>query len=114
MTLNTGQIITQVYQKITNCLNEDRYYVTKHARDQASNRGIVAPLKTLHGAMVNREAEIIWFLWEYPMDCLKVIVFISNPFYIHFAIMVKEDEIGITTVYLPTEFENDGKTRKRN
>ena len=112
--MNTDQIINEIYQKVLKCLTERRYYVTKHARDRSANRGIAEPLKILNDAVTTGEAEIIQLFWEYPMDCLKIIVFIPKPYFIHFTIMVMEQQIGIKTVYLPTEYENDGKTRKRN
>ena len=112
--LNSNRIINEIYQKVLKCLNEGKYYVTKHARDQSANRGIAEPLKILKAAVIAREAEIIQFLWEYSMDCLKINVFIPKPYFLHFVIIIKECEIGIATVYLPTEYENDGKTRRRN
>lgn len=112
--LNTDQIVNGIYQNVLKCLKERRYFVTRHARDQSSNRGIAEPLKILEETIITGEAEIIQFLWEYPMDCLKIIVFVPKPYFIHFVIMVMEQQIGIKTIYLPTEYENDGKTRKRN
>jgi hypothetical protein len=112
--LNTDQIVSEIYQKVLQCLNERKYYVTKHARDRSANRGIVEPLKILKDALTAGEAEIIQFYWEYSMGCLKAVLFIPKPYFIHFIIMLMEQEIGIKTVYLPTEYENDGKTRKRN
>jgi len=64
--------------------------------------------------MSKQDAEIIQILWEFPMDCLKLKVFMPGSEFVHYVIMAKQDEIGIATVYLPTEYENDGKTRRRN
>ncbi len=107
-------IVVQLYQQLKQCLNEGHYYITKHAKEQALNRGIVAPIQLLKGAVAKEEAEIIQVLWEYSMDCLKIKVFIPGSGFVHYGIMVTEGQIGIATVYLPTEYEDDGKTRKRN
>ena len=112
--MNIEPIEKEIRQKVLKCLIEGKFYITKHARDQSLNRGIVEPVKILKDSVIAGEAEIIHFLWEHSMDCIKITVFIPHPYFIHFAIIVKEQEIGIATVYLPTEYENDGKTRKRN
>ena len=48
------------------------------------------------------------------MDCLKIKVFVLDSGFVHYGIMITEGQIGIATIYLPTEYEDDGKTRKRN
>lgn len=107
-------IVAQLFQKLKQCLNESRYYLTKHAKEQALNRGVTAPVKLLKEAVVKEEAEIIQVLWEYPMDCLKIKVLVPDSGFVHYGIMIMENQIGIATIYLPTEYEEDGKTRKRN
>ena len=112
--MNVENIVAQLYQQLKQYLVENRFYITGHAREQALNRGIVAPIQRLKEAVTKEEAKIIQLLWEYPMDCLKIKVFIPGSGFVHYGIMIKENQMGIATIYLPTEYEEDGKTRKRN
>lgn len=82
--MNVENIVAQLYQKLNQCLDEGCFYITRHAREQALNRGIVAPIQLLKEAMSKQDAEIIQILWEFPMDCLKIKVFVSGSGFVHY------------------------------